>query len=124
MHACVSFSPRVTWSRSLIVLKANHACQHNLYQVAIGVVVLEMHLRAILLTDADSTFAVETVGPEAVELNIALAHVGVDNQEPGTEDTLGKDIEHGVGDDLSVDADLASTIGDTPDTSIISACVD
>jgi hypothetical protein len=90
----------------------------------IGVVLGDVHLRTILLTDADSTLAVETVGPEAVELNIALAQVGVDNQEPGTEDTLGKDIEHSIGDDLSVDADLASTIGDTPNTSIISACVD
>jgi hypothetical protein len=77
----------------------------------------DVHLRAIILTDADSTLAVETVGPEAVELNVALAHVGVNNQEPCTEDTLGKDVEHGVGDDLGVDADLASTVGNTPDTS-------
>jgi hypothetical protein len=78
-----------------------------------------VHLRTVILTDTDSTLAVQTVGPEAVELNIALAHVGVDNQEPGTEDTLGKDIQDGVGDNLSVDADFASTVGNTPDTSIV-----
>jgi hypothetical protein len=82
-----------------------------------------MRLRTVILTDTDSTLAVETVGPEAVELNIALAHVGVDNQEPGTEDTLGKDIKDGVGDDLSVDTDLASTVGNTPHTSMVSALV-
>lgn len=42
------------------------------------------------------------------------------NQEPGTEDSLGEDIEDSVGNDLSVDASLASTIGNTPDTERIS----
>jgi hypothetical protein len=76
-----------------------------------------VYLRAIFLADADSTLAVETIRPEAVELNIALAQVGVDNQEPCTEDTLGEDIENSVGDDLTVDADLTSTVGNTPDAS-------
>jgi hypothetical protein len=76
----------------------------------------DVHLSTVVLTDADSTLTVETVGPEAVELNIALAEVGVGNKEPGTKDSLGKDIEDGVGDDLSIDTDLAGTIGNTPDT--------
>lgn len=76
----------------------------------------DRHLRAIVLTDADSTLTAQTVSPEAVELNIALGHVGVDNKEPGTEDSLGKDIEDSVGDDLAIDTDLAGTVGNTPDT--------
>jgi hypothetical protein len=40
----------------------------------------------------------------------------VGNKEPGTKDSLGKDVEDGVGDDLSIDASLASTVGNTPDT--------
>ena len=75
-----------------------------------------MHLSTVVLTDADGTLAAETVSPEAVELNIALAHVGVSNKEPGTEDSLGEDIENSVGDDLSIDASLARTVGNTPDT--------
>lgn len=75
-----------------------------------------MHLSTIVLTNADSTLAAETVGPEAVELSIALAQVGVDNEEPGTEDSLGKDIENCVGNNLSVNTDLAGAVGNTPDT--------
>ena len=75
-----------------------------------------MHLSTIVLADADSTLAAEAVGPEAVELSIALAHVGVSNKEPGTETSLSEDIKDGVGNDLSVDAGLAGTVGDTPDT--------
>jgi hypothetical protein len=79
-------------------------------------VVDSMHLGTVVLTDADGTLAADAVGPEAVELSIALAHVGVDNEEPGTEDSLGKNIKNSVGDDLSVNADLAGTVGNTPDT--------
>jgi len=48
----------------------------------------------------------------------------VDNKEPGTEASLGKNIEDSVGNDLRVDADLASTVGNTPDTEEWLACVD
>ena len=75
-----------------------------------------MRLGTVVFTDADSTIAAEAVGPEAVELSIALTHVGVDNEEPGTEDSLGQNVENGVGNDLSVNADLAGTVGNTPDT--------
>lgn len=75
-----------------------------------------MRLGTVILADADSTIAAEAVGPEAVELSIALAHVGVDNEEPGTEDSLGENVENGVDNDLSVNTDLAGTIGNTPDT--------
>ena len=75
-----------------------------------------MRLGTVVLTDADSTITVETVGPEAVELSVALTHVGVDNEEPGTEDGLGENVENGVDNDLSINADLAGTVGNTPDT--------
>jgi hypothetical protein len=75
-----------------------------------------VHLSTIVLTNTDSTLAAEAVGPEAVKLNIALAHVGVGNKEPGAEDGLSEDIENSVGDDLSIDASLARTVGNTPDT--------
>lgn len=75
-----------------------------------------MRLGTVVLTDADSTIAAETVGPEAVELSVALTHVGVDNEEPGTEDGLGENVENGVDNDLSINADLAGTVGNTPDT--------
>lgn len=75
-----------------------------------------MRLSTVVFTNADSTLAAEAVGPEAVELSITLAHVGVDNEEPGTEDSLGENVENGVGNDLSVNTDLAGTVGNTPDT--------
>jgi hypothetical protein len=71
-------------------------------------------LRAIILTDADSALRVEAVGPEAVELNVALGHLGVGDQEPCTEDTLGKDVKDSVGDDLAVNTNDAGTISQTP----------
>jgi hypothetical protein len=73
-----------------------------------------IRLRAIILTKADSTLGVETVGPETSQLNIRLTHLSVGDQEPGTEDTLGKNIENGVGDDLAVDTNDASTVSKTP----------
>ena len=75
-------------------------------------------LRAIILADADGTVTVEAVGPETTQLNIALAQVGMGKEEPGTEDTLGKDIQNGISDDLAVNTNLARTIGETPDTRI------
>lgn len=73
-------------------------------------------LRTVILTEADSTLAVEAVGPEAVELNIALTQLGVSDQEPGTEDTLGENIQDGVGNNFAVNTDLAGTVGKTPNT--------
>jgi hypothetical protein len=75
-----------------------------------------MRLRAIILTEADGTLGVEPVGPESGQLNVRLTQLGVGDQEPGTEDTLGKDIENGIRDDLAVNTDDASTVSKTPDT--------
>ena len=76
-------------------------------------------LSTIVLTDADGTLPVEAVGPETVELNIAFAEIGMGNQEPGTEDTLGKNIQDSVGDNLAVNTDDAGTISKTPDTKVL-----
>lgn len=72
-------------------------------------------LRTIVLTEADGTLTVEAVSPEAGKLNIALAKVGVGDEEPGTKDALGKDIKDGVGNDLTVNTNHARTISETPD---------
>jgi hypothetical protein len=72
-------------------------------------------LRTIVLAEPYSSFPVEAVGPESGKLNIALTQVGVGNQEPGTKDTLGQDVEDGVGNNLAVNANPASTVGKTPD---------
>jgi len=69
----------------------------------------------VVITDADATLAAETLGPEAVEVDVRLGHVGVSEEEPQAEDGLGEDIEDGVANDLSIDAGDASTVGNTPD---------
>jgi hypothetical protein len=73
-------------------------------------------LRTIILTKTNGTLAVKTVGPEAVELNIALTELGVCDQQPGTEDTLGQNIQDSVGNNLAIDTNLAGAISKTPDT--------
>jgi hypothetical protein len=77
-------------------------------------------LGTVVLTQADSTLLVETVRPETVELDVALGHVGVSDQEPSTEDSLGKHVQDGVGDDLAINANLARAVGKTPDTDKVS----
>lgn len=56
------------------------------------------------------------MGPEAAEIDVGLWHAHVGEEEPGSEDRLGKDVQDCVGDDLLVDAHVAGAIGDTPDT--------
>lgn len=70
----------------------------------------------VVIADTDGPLAAETLGPEAIELNIGLRHALVSEQKPGTEDWLGKDIEDSVGNDLLVNRGVAGAIGDTPDT--------
>jgi len=76
-----------------------------------------MHLGTlVVVTDTDGTLLAETLAPEATEVNVGLGELGVSEQEPGTENGLGKDVEDGVGNDLLVNVHDARTIGDTPDT--------
>jgi len=80
------------------------------------IVVVVVHLRTlIVVTDTEGTLATETVGPEATKLNLSLRDGVVGVQEPGTKDRLGENVEHGVSNDLSVNVDLAGTVGNTPD---------
>jgi hypothetical protein len=39
----------------------------------------------------------------------------VGEEKPEAEDWLGEDIEDSIGDDLSIETDHASTVGNTPD---------
>jgi hypothetical protein len=55
------------------------------------------------------------MSPEATKINICLRDARVRDEEPETEDWLGKDIKNGVGDDFAVDAEDAGAVGDTPD---------
>ena len=38
-------------------------------------------------------------------------------QEPETEDGLGKNVEDGIAENLTIDTDVSGSIGNTPDTS-------
>jgi hypothetical protein len=75
-----------------------------------------MHLSTVIVTKAESTLTVETVGPEAAKVNISLTELSVGDDQPGTEDGLSKNIENGVGDDLAVNTDTAGAISEAPDT--------
>ena len=75
-----------------------------------------VHLSTLLIvTDTDGALT-EAVGPVAANVGADLRHTLVRDEEPCAEDDLGHNIEDSVGDDLSVNGDLAGTIGDTPDT--------
>jgi len=69
----------------------------------------------VIVTNADSALAGETLAPEATELDLSLRDALVGEQKPCTEDRLGKDIKDGVGDDLLIDTDLAGAVSNTPD---------
>lgn len=36
-------------------------------------------------------------------------------EKPEAEDGLGQNVEHGIGDDLAIDADVSGSVGNTPD---------
>lgn len=73
----------------------------------------------IILTNADSTLAADTVGPEATELDLSLGHALVGEEQPSTKDRLGEQIEDGVGNDLLVNGHLARAVGNTPNAEIV-----
>lgn len=73
----------------------------------------------IVIANADGTLAAETVGPEATDVDVGLRDAGVSEQQPGTKDRLGEDVENSVGDDLLVDAQIAAAIGNAPDTNTL-----
>jgi hypothetical protein len=81
-----------------------------------------MHLSTVVITETESTLTVEAVGPEATEVNIGLTELSVGDDQPGTEDGLGKNIEDGVGDDLAIDTNTAGTVSEAPDAAYVSSC--
>ncbi len=89
-------------------------------------------LRALVLTtESDGTVLGHAVGPEtfhggsagtvlanirfAGDSCVLLGHGIVGEKEPESEDWLCEDIKNSIGDDLSVDVDVAGSISDTPD---------
>lgn len=71
----------------------------------------------VVITDADSAFARDTVSPEAAELDVSLGHVHVCEKKPEAKDGLSEDIQDSVGDDFTIDVNVARPIRDTPNTS-------
>merc|ERR1711977_679189 len=71
----------------------------------------------VVVTDADLALAAKALRPEAAKVDVALRHALVGEQEPGTEDRLGEDVEDGVGDDLlvRVHGHAAAVVGELPD---------
>lgn len=70
----------------------------------------------VVVANADSALAAQTVGPEAAKLDVSLGHSPMLNQKPDAEDGLSEDVEDCVSDDLATDVNMAATISDTPDT--------
>lgn len=75
-----------------------------------------MHLSTVIVTKTESTLTVETIGPEATEINVGLAELSVGDDQPSTEDGLSKNIKDGVGHDLAINTNTAGTVGEAPDT--------
>ena len=69
----------------------------------------------VVVAYTNAALARKAVGPEATKVDISLWHAGVSEQEPCTEDWLGKDIENGVGDNLLIDVQVAAAVSDSPD---------
>lgn len=69
----------------------------------------------VIVANTEPALGAESVGPEASELDVSLGELGVGEEEPEAEDWLGEDVEHGVGDDLLVDAEDAASVGNSPD---------
>lgn len=68
----------------------------------------------VIIANAEGTLFAETVGPEAID-GSRVGHGVMSEEKPETEDGLGKDVEDSVGDDFTVDVDVAGSVGDTPD---------
>lgn len=66
-------------------------------------------------THTQGTLSGSTGSPETVNGGSRLGHLVVSGQQPETEDRLSKDVQNGIGNNLAVDTDDASAIGDTPD---------
>ena len=54
--------------------------------------------------------------PVTLKVNVGVRHGTVAGDEPSAKDGLGKGIQNGIDHDFFVDANLASTVGNGPDT--------
>lgn len=85
----------------------------------------------VVLTNGKTALLTHAVGPEALDGDRAdkvlakktvmvladlLRHGIVGEQEPEAKDSLGEDVQNGVGDNLGIDANVAGAIRNTPDT--------
>jgi len=75
-------------------------------------------LGAIVITKTDRTLATEAVGPEATDVSVDLRDPRVHDQEPGTENGLGEDVQDGISDDFGIHGGVASTISDSPNNGV------
>ncbi|KXT18924.1 hypothetical protein AC579_3587 [Pseudocercospora musae] len=69
----------------------------------------------IIVTNTDAAFAGQSLGPESANVNVGLWHADVGEEQPGTEDWLGQDVEDSVGNDLLVNVHVAAAISNAPD---------
>lgn len=104
-----------------------HIIYNNHFRLIVSVVFhnlsdddISMRRLSTVVLETNSTLATEAVGPEATEIDVGLGDVGVGDQEPETEDGLGENVKNSVGNDLSINGELARAIGDTPNTTTIS----
>ena len=56
----------------------------------------------------------------SIDVNLRAGHAVVGEEEPETEDGLGEDVKNSVGNDLSVEANKAATVSNTPDAALVS----
>lgn len=72
------------------------------------------HLSFIVITNSDAALCAEAIGPESLQGWGGAGHAVVGEQEPEAEDWLGKNIENGVANNLSIETNKSATIGNTP----------
>jgi len=70
------------------------------------------YLSTLIVIDADGSLASQTVAPPSINGCSSITAMG--EQEPETEDWLGKNIKNGIGDDFTINRPLASSITNTP----------
>ena len=74
------------------------------------------HHRLVLLADANSTLSSKTMRPVSTKVDVRLGHSTMAKQQPEAKYRLRKEVENGVNHDFGIDARLAGTIGDSPNT--------
>jgi hypothetical protein len=73
------------------------------------------HLSTVVFANTNATVAVESIGPEAVDLDVALGKVTEREEQPQAKDALGQHIEHSIGNGFLVDTQDAAASSKSPD---------